>query len=369
MKFVCLQENLLKGLQAVSKAVSVKPPIPVLNNVLLTSDDGMLKLSATDLNITITTHVGASINEEGTICVPAKLFLEVINTLPSGNISCEIEGAHLVIKTGKVSTKISTVVAKDFPELPTISEELPFVSLAPKVLADALSVVYFSAAIDSSRPILTGIYSIFKNNKIEFVSVDGFRLSEKIVDCVSELEEEFAVVIPAKNLFEVSRIFSNSTEPIKIAYNQEDNLMLFESSGIFVASGILDGDFPDYKRIIPSEKIITSTFLSEELLGAIKLCNVFSKDTTNIVIFNFNDDGTIKISSSSDETGEALSTIDAKVEGTPYEVAYNAKYLTDFFSNVKSTTVIFESKGEYSPGVFRAEGLEDYIHIIIPSRL
>lgn len=369
MKFTVLQENLLKGLGAVSKAVPVKPPLPILSNILVSFDDGRLKLSATDLNITISTYVGASVSEKHTICIPAKIFHEFISNLAPETLEFSFEEPHLVVKSSKNKAKINTVVAKDFPQLPILSDEFPYVLIDPKSFSESVSVVSFSASTDSSRPILTGIYLKLENNALNIVAVDGFRLSEKLTPVLNESNTEFNVVIPSKNLFEISKIFSNSKEKIKMALNSEDNLLLFESDGIFVASGILDGDFPDYKKIIPTEKIITAQIDTAELVSAIKICNVFSKDSTNIVKLNFSSDNTLSVSSYSDETGESITTFSCHIEGEPYEVAYNAKYLMDFLSNVKSSKVIYESKGALTPGVFKPLDIKDYLHIVMPSRI
>src|SRR5690349_7571360 len=218
MKFSCLQENLSKSLQTVSKAVPVKGSLPILTNILFEAKDGKLKLSATNLQTAITTYVPCSIDNEGAITVPAKLLRDFITNLPAGPITAELKGQILQITSNKTKSKFNGISAEEFPALPAFPEDTEAMELYPKVFNETVSYVAFAASTDDSRPLFTGIFLNYQDGVLTVAATDGFRLSEKIIKTESKVKN-FSAVIPAKTLLEVARTFASSKEKVQFILN------------------------------------------------------------------------------------------------------------------------------------------------------
>jgi len=368
MKFSCLQENLSKGLQTVMHAVPAKSSLPILSNVLIATENGRIKLSATNLETAITTYVGASIEEEGSTTIPARLLKDFITTLPPGTINAQVKDEILAINSKTTKSKFNGSSSHDFPELPSFPKKTKTLEIDPATLNDAISLVAFASGTDTSRPIFTGIYLSFSKNKLTMASTDGFRLSEKLLNIKGNVED-FSVVIPSKTLLEVAKIFAASQEPIEFALNQSENLALFRAEDTLIATRILDGEYPDYKKIIPTEHVVKVEFNSLEFTEAVRLTDIFAKEGNNTIKIRFDPEGKIRITSLSEETGQHESNLPAEVEGELVEIAFNSKYLLDFLNNVKSEKLDFESNGNVSPCVFKTDTLKDFIHIIMPMQI
>jgi DNA polymerase III subunit beta len=368
MKFSCLQENLLKGLQTVSKAVPTKGSLPILSNILFSAEDGKLRLSATNLETAITTFVPCSVQEDGAITIPAKLIREFVSNLSPGTMSAHLNGHVLNITANKAKSKFNGVGAEEFPELPSFTDKTKYIELDPKVFSDAVSYVAFASGVDDSRPIFTGVLLNCDGKTLTIASTDGFRLSEKIIKLTKSCDP-FSTIIPAKTLLEVSRVFATSVEPLKFALSDTENLALFKSEDTTIATRVLDGEYPDYKRIIPSEKNMTATFLTSEFLEAVKLTNVFAKEGNNAVKLRFDPEGIIKVTSLAEEAGEHISEFTGEIEGEITEVAFSSKYLLDYLNNIKTENIKFSTKGNVSPCIFTSDTLEDFLHIIMPMQI
>jgi len=368
MKFSFLQENLSKGLQTIMHAIPAKSSLPILSNVLIETDKGRIKLSATNLETAITTHVGASIEEEGSITVPARLLKDFISNLSPGTISASVKDEILIVNSKSTKSKFNGSSAKDFPELPSFPKNAKGLSIDPGLLNNVVGVVAFASGIDTSRPIFTGIYMDYSKEKLTITSTDGFRLSEKNIKIKGEIND-FKVVIPAKTLLEVAKIFSISSEPIEFALNQDENLGLFKAEDTLIATRVLDGDYPDYKKIIPTEHIVKANFSTLEFTEAVRLTDIFAKEGNSTIKVRLDPEGKIKITSLSEETGQHESNLNAEVEGELVEIAFNSKYLLDFLGNVKSENIEFKSNGNLSPCTFIPDGIKDFIHIIMPMQI
>lgn len=368
MKFTCLQENLAKGLSIVGKAISVRAPLPILSNVLINAEDGRLKLSAFNMETGISTYVGASVETEGSITIPARILSEFVSLLSPGTVTGELKDSVLHLSSGGTKSKFVGMAASDYPELPQMSKKLQVLELAPQKFSSAITAVGFSAALDDSRPILGGILLNYDKGVLTAVSADGFRLSEKTLK-VGKKEAAFNVVVPAKTLIEVVRLLGGSDGPIKFALDANDNLALFEADGILISTRIIDGAFPDYKKLIPGETSLSAEFSVSELLEAVKLTNVFAKEMNSAISLTFDPEGMIYLSSTAQESGENNSQVAAKITGEKLEMAFNAKFLLDFLNNANGERVSFSTNGNMLPGLLKVVGDEDYLHIIMPLRV
>ncbi len=372
MKFTCLQENLVRGLSIVSKAVATRGSLPVLSNVLISAVDGRVKLSSTNLETSITTWIGASVEEEGEITVPSKVFHEYVSNIPPSTITIEGSGTNLKISSDKVSSKFVGIDASEFPNIAADADEV-HLTIDPKVFGDAVLETAFASAADETRPVLTGVLLIGNDEGLYLVGVDGFRLAERSVASESgKIKKEFSAIIPAKILLEVARLTASLKEPLEVSVNKDNTLVVFKSGDVVISSRVIDGDFPAYKGLIPhvDTRSVKVKMASKDLASALKLANVFAKDSVTVVRFKISsDDSAVYILSSNSEVGENSAKIDAEVSGGDLEIAFNSKYILDVLSNVKSDEFIFECSdkiGPGVPGVLRPSTRDNHLYLIMP---
>lgn len=372
MKFTCLQENLAKGLQIVSKAIPTKSALPILSNVLLSAEGGRLKLTATNLETYITTFINASVEEEGSITIPSKTLKDYLANLSPNTLTVNLKDETLFITSDKTKSKFNGITAKEYPELPAAKFGEKFIALDPKVFSAAIALVGFASGVDESRPIFTGVYLKYTGGMLTIASTDGFRLSEKVLSVNTELAD-FDTIIPSKTVVEVARIFGNSSEPLKFALSEDGNLALFESEDTFVATRVLDGQYPDYKRIIPSQHVVKVTFNSSDFHEAVRLTAIFSKesskDTSSSIKLRIDPEFGIKVTSLATEAGEHESIVAAEIEGDMVELVFSSRYLLDALSNVKAEKYILQTNSSSSPCLLKPVELEDFVHIIMPIQL
>ena len=369
MNFECLQENLSKSLSVVVRAVPTKGALPVLSNVLVTAGNGKVTLTVTNLETVITSTFPAIVEKEGSLTVPAKMFNEYISNLNPGKLIISSERNILsVVSLPKTKTRFNGMSSIEFPEIPTPNNTKSYLEINPKILNSLVSLTSFSSSADVTRPVLTGTLIDFTDGILSFVTTDGFRLSEKTYTIEGEFSN-FKVVVPTKTLQDVSKIFNNNEQNISLIFNSEDNLVFFQTNNIWVGVRVIDGVFPDYKRIIPSAKAITVNFKSEDLREAVRLTSIFSKESNSSIKIELTDIGTLKVFTSSEDSGEHISEFESFIEGDPLILSFNSKYLNDFLNNIKSDELYFESNGGVTPVVFRSKELENFLHIIMPMKL
>ncbi len=372
MKFTCLKENLVKSLGIVSKAVPIKHSMPVLSNVLIVSKDGRLQIAGTDLDTTITSFVGASIEEEGSVTVPARILSEFISNLSSDQVVISMENDIVHITAGKTKSKINGINSVDYPTLPEVTTSNPLFEISPKEFAEAVSQVGFAVSNDSSRPIFTGIYLNYNEGNLYIAASDGFRLSERILNIESQAES-FSLILPAKTLLETARIFSSCGENIKVYLNENENLCIFECEDTVIATRVIDGMYPDYKRIIPSQTSVQAAFMSQDLFEAVKLTHVFSKkDENNTLKLIISPEGYIRVTSSAQETGENHTEFSAEVLGEmekELEIMFNARFLLDFLSNNKFEKLIFHANDNVTPCLIKPAENTVFLHVMAPMHI
>jgi DNA polymerase-3 subunit beta len=369
MNFECLQENLSKSLGVVVRAVPTKGALPVLSNVLINAAHGKVTLTVTNLETVITSTFPALVEKEGSTTVPAKMFNEYISNLNPGKLIISSERNILsVVSLPKTKTKFNGMSSIEFPEIPTPNNSKSYLEINPKILSSLVSHTSFSSSVDVTRPVLTGTLIDFTDGILSFVTTDGFRLSENTHNIEGEFSN-FKVVVPTKTLQDVSKIFSNIDENISLIFNSDDNLVFFQGNNISVGVRVIDGTFPDYKRIIPSSKSISVTFKGNDLKEAVRLTSIFSKESNSSIKIEITDIGTLRVFTSSEESGEHVSEFEAVIDGNPLIISFNSKYLNDFLNNIKADEIFFESNGGVTPVVFKSNELNNFLHIIMPMKL
>ncbi len=365
MKFTCQQENLEKGLNQVYKAVPNKANLPILSNVHLLAESGRLRISATNLDTSIITYVEASIDEDGAITVPAKIFRDLVSNLPEGLITVTLDKNTLKVETDHNSAKLNTVSADEYPEVPTMHPDMEVLDLDSTEFADAVKSVVFAAASDDSRPVFSGVYLSFTDGVFSVVASDGFRLSEKTLKLDTSFSSSFSAVIPAKTLLEVSRLISPE-EPTSICLDSRSNLVMFKNQDIIVGTRIVEGQFPDYKRIIPEEHAVEVEMAFSDLLSAVRLADVFAQQVDSSMKIKFDSEGQVHISASSPESGEHTSSFGATIDGDEVEIVLNSKYLLDFLNNIGCDKICLTTQNSLSPCVLRSVEKENFLHLIMP---
>jgi DNA polymerase-3 subunit beta len=377
MKVSCLQENLAKGLSIVGRAVASRSTLPVLSNVLLATDNGQLKLSATNLEIGINCWVGAKVEEDGAITVPARLLGDFVNSLPPERIDLELdeETQTLNLKCARFESNIKGIDAHEFPVVPSAGDDEAGIKLEPETLRTMIDQVVLAAATDESRPILTGVLVQFDEENLTMAAADGFRLSVKSAPLGQTLSEPTEVIIPARALMELSRISADQEEPIELIITPARKQILFHLQNIDLVSQLIEGKFPDYNQIIPKGYATRSVLETSSFLKAARVSHLFARDSANIIkleVVPAGDElmnGRITLVATSAELGDNVADIDASIEGDPLEIAFNAKYLIDVLSVIDSPQVALETTAASSPGVIRPIGDDKFTHVIMPMHI
>ena len=372
MKLSCLQENLNRGLSVVGRAVATRATLPITNNVLLATDQSRLKLVATNLEMAISCWIGAKVEEEGAITVPARLLTEFISSLPNEkvDISLSPRTKTLELKCARFEARVSGVDAKDFPPIPKIEE-----GITTKVEADSLrqgiSQVVFAAASEESRPVLTGVDAQFEGDLLTLAAADGFRLAVYKLPIAVPIGEKSEVIIPARTLAELNRLMADQEEAVEITINPNKSQALFHLKNIELVSQLVQGTFPNYAQLIPQSYTTRTVVDVAEFLRATKTASIFARDGSGIVRLVIAPGGELTpgkmtISARSEEIGDDVGEIDAIVEGEEAKIAFNGRYLTDVLGVLGESQVALETTNPSSPGVIRPVGVDNYIHVVMP---
>ncbi len=374
MKISVTQANLAKALSYIIKATAIKPNIPVLANVLISTEGGKVKLASTNLDISISTWIGGDIGEEGELTVNAKLLTEFVSQLKSAKIELIQTGQSLEVKSVDNSAQLYIITADDFPTLPDTEKEATFVINALE-FSKAVQKTAIAAAIDQTRPVLTGLLLEAKQRKAALVGVDGFRLARKELKLIKGSPDDVNLIIPAKSLLELTRIIEDTAseeDNIDIFYLKDKNQVVVKFNQITFTTRLLDGEFPDYAKIIPSEKMIEVKLAKSELQDSVKIVSIFARNIIgNKVFFRINsEDKKLQLATKVLDVGNNESFIDLNsVDGDDYETAFNAKFLSDMITTIESDEITFQANGITAPGVFLDADDKDYLHIVMPMRI
>ena len=372
MRLTCLQENLNRGLGIVGRAVATRTTLPITNNVLLATDQSRLKLAATNLEMAITCWIGAKVEEEGAITVPARLLTEFINSLPNDKVDINLspQTKTLELKCARFEARISGVDAKDFPPIPKVEEGVT-TKVEVEDLRWGITQVVFAAATEESRPVLTGVDADFDGDLVTLAAADGFRLAVYKLSLATPVSQKSKVIIPARTLTELNRLMADQEEPVEITVNPNRSQALFRLKNIELVSQLVQGAFPNYAQLIPRSYNTQVVVDVAAFLRATKTASIFASDGGGIVRLVIapggkQTPGKITISARSEEIGDDVGEIDAVVEGEEAKIAFNGKYLIDVLGVLREAQVALETTNPSSPGVIRPVGVDNYIHVVMP---
>lgn len=377
MKVICPQENLARGLAIVNRAVASRTTLPILSNILLEATEGQLKLSATNLEIGIHCWVEARVESQGAVTVPARLLSDFVNSLPKEPVTFELSGKSQTLKLAadRFRAEIKGLDAADFPILPTVDQGLRF-SVDTAVLRTMVGQVTIAAATDESRPILTGVLVMLDPDagRLTMAAADGFRLSVRITELAAALDRPVTVIVPARALLELARIIPEDDDLVEVAITDNRTQILFQVPSVSLVSQLIEGNFPDFEKIIPGAHSTRAVVNAKAMLNAVRIASFFARDAANVVRLSLQpgdelQPGTVVVSAQASEVGGNQGEVEAVIEGEGLDIAFNAKYLLDVLGVAGSDQVALELISASSPGVFRPVSDEAFTHVVMPMHL
>jgi len=375
MKVTVLQESLARGLGLVSRAVSPRSTLPVLSNVLVATDEGRLRLSATNLELGITCWIGAKIEEEGSTTVPARTMADLVATLPPEQVSLNLNTTNqtLNVRCGASNTDIKCIDAQEFPPLPVPDLE-GAIQLNVADFKEMIAQVVFAASVDEARPVLMGVLLNVDKDTITMAAADGFRLSVRKGTLSEAAAQPLTVIIPARALGELGRVASDGNESISMVMPKGRGQVVFRMKDVEVVSQLIDGTFPDYQQIIPRSYKSRTILPTPALLKACKQAEIFAREGSNVARLDIKsagdlEPGSVEISAQSEETGSNETVVAATIEGVGLLIAFNVKYLREVLEVIKTPNVALETAAPNAPGVIRPVGDDNFLHVIMPMHL
>jgi DNA polymerase-3 subunit beta len=379
MKVSVLQENLAHGLSIVSRAVSPRSTLPVLANVLIATDEGRLRLSATNLELGITCWIGAKIQEEGSTTVPARTFNDLVSTLSDKQVdmSLNVRTQSLNLRCGASNTDLKCIDSQEFPPMP-VADVSQGIQINVADLKEMIQQVVFAASTDEARPILTGVLVTVKENEVVLAAADGFRLSVRKAQLSTPVNHPINAVIPARALSELARISGDGDQVVTMILPPGRGQVIFRMRDAELVSQLIEGSFPPYEQIIPRRCDTRAVLNTSAFLKACKQAEIFAREGSHIARINIKaggelQPGTVEISGQSEETGYNQNVVDASIEGPDLLIAFNVRFLREVLDVVKTPNVALETTAATSPGVVRPVGgpEEDnqFLHVIMPMHL
>ena len=362
MKVVCTQENLRSGLSVVGRIIQTSSTLPILNNILLKTENGMLKLSATNLDIGITTLVRGKVETEGEVCVPAKPLIDVVATLPSVPITLSVEGSEILLTAKSYKTKLKTLAPTEFPVIPEVEDGWRL-KIGSRELKTALDEVVFAASVSETQPEISGMFFLAKDKNLKFVCTDRYRLAEKTLNWVGGEVLE-GVIVPHRTVIELSRVIGMNDVEVEVLVTQ--NQFSVQMDGTVIVSRLIDGQYPDYEQIIPTVFETNVSMNRSELVSALKTSGVFSGGVQSVRIEVKTEDRLVSVSSGSQDLGESEVEIEAEITGVSVGITFNFKYLTDCLNVLGAKDVIFKIIGEESPVIIEPVGEVGYRYLVMP---
>jgi DNA polymerase-3 subunit beta len=376
MKVTVLQENLARGLGIVSKAVSPRSTLPVLANVLIATDEGRLRLSATNLEMGITCWISARIDEEGSTTVPARTFADLVGTLPSDQVLLKLDPSTqtLNVRGGTSTNDIKCIDAQEFPPLPVPDFE-GAVQINVGDFREMIHQVSFAASSDEARPVLMGVLVQVDQDKLTMAAADGFRLSVRKAVLSTPAQAPVSAIVPAQALKELARVATDGEEPIYMVLPKGRGQVVFRVKDVEVVSQLIDGTFPDYQQIIPRSYKSRTLVSTSSLLKACKQAEIFAREGSNVARFNIKtaqgdmQPSEVEISATSEETGKNETIVEATVDGGGLLIAFNVKFLREALEVIRTPNVALETSAANAPGVVKPVGDDQFLHVIMPMHL
>lgn len=360
MKLQVTQENLNKALGMVARVANTRGTLPVLANVLIKTVNNRLSIAATNLDIAITCYIGAKVSEEGAITVPARLMQDFVSSLPSSTIDLKLEDYKLHIATDQYQSVVNGVSAEEFPVMPAIAKGKSW-SVAAPVLKKALQQVVIAASSDEARPVLTGVYLHSDGEKLYMVATDSYRLAEKELLATKETVD---LLVPVSAMQDLLRIVNDAEDEVQVT--SDDQQALFRVGDVELVARLIEGKYPDYRKLIPEKFATTAILKRADLLNAAKVSSLFARESAGSITLNIEEETQeLSIRSVASQLGENTARANAKVTGNG-SITINSRYLLDALHVFGGEEVNFSFNGKLEPSVLKDPATSDYVHIIMP---
>lgn len=374
MRVTCLQQDLQRALSITGRAVASRTTLPVLSNYLIEAEEDALTVSATNLELGITCRIPARVDEPGKAALQARVLNDFVSSLSSGEVQLYEDSGPttMLVKQGATQAHVRGQDPDEFPAVTPESTPAAALTVDSRLLSEAIAQVVFAAATDDSRPVLAGVHIESEGTKLALAAADGFRMSFREMDIGRELENDISIVVPARSMQEIARIIADSEEPAEISITPNQAQMIVSIPDITVVTRLIDGTFPDLKQIIPQEWNTRTVVSREVLLDAARRAAIFARSNNDVVKFALEPAGgadgigRMTITATAADTGDNRDDLDAQVEGSELEVAFNGRYLTDVLSVLGSPSVALELQGPNAAGVFKPVDDDSFVHVIMP---
>jgi len=358
-----------QALQAVSRAISARTTLPILNNILVQTADEGLALTATNLEIGIRKVVAAQVINEGSTTVPARLITDFVSTLPDLELTMELDEQTqtLSLRCGRFDTHIKCIEAEEFPPSPR-PDEGDRLTVALDEMLRAVEQTQMAASTDEARPVLTGVLFQIQGTKLTLAATDGHRLAVRKLDALRADEIDASLIVPARALGELARALKGEGTDLEIIVSKAGNQVFFRAGTAEVNSRLIDGNYPNYSQVVPTKSSTIVSAETSELMQTVRAVSLFAKDSANVIRFKAASTG-LNLSATTNEVGDSQAEIEAGVDGADIQIAFNARYVLDALSVLNNDKVELQFNGPLSPGVIKMPGKEDYAYVIMPIRV
>jgi DNA polymerase-3 subunit beta len=360
MKLQVTQENLNRALGTVARVANSRGSLPILANILLQTSGNRLSVAATNLDIGITEYVGAKISQEGSVTVPARLMQDFVGSLPSGIINLELEENKLHITTDQYQSTVNGIAADDFPVMPKIEDGTPW-KIGGAELKKGLQQVAFAASSDESRPVLTGVLLKMSEGMLRMAATDSYRLAERQL---VKSSKDMQLLVPVGAMQDLLRIVSDYSDDVQVTHDEQQ--VLFQVGDVELVARLIDGQYPPYEKLIPSEFAVSATLKRGDLQNVTKVSSLFARESAGSVTINVDEDQQeLSIHSIASQLGENTATASASVTGSG-QITLNSRYLLDALNALSGEQVQFSFNGKLEATLLKDPKSDGYLHIIMP---
>jgi DNA polymerase-3 subunit beta len=369
LKLSCQPSVMSQALQVVSRAISTRTTLPILNNLLLETTAEGLALTATNLEIGIRKVIAAEVADEGSTTAPARLLTDFVGTLPDENLTLELEPSTqtLSLRCGRFDTHLKCIEAEEFPPGPR-PDEGDELTIPLEDLLSAVEQTQMAASSDEARPVLTGELLLIEPGRLLMVATDGHRLAERKLAPAGADGLEARLIVPARALAELPRAFRGESGPVHLIVSKARNQVFFRAGTSEVTSRLIDGNYPNYGQVIPTKSSTTVQVPTAELTQTVRAVSLFARDSANVIRLRA-EAGLIELQATTNEVGDSKAELAAEVEGAEIRIAFNARYVLDALAVIQEPKVELRFDGPLSPGLIKSPSSDDYLYVIMPIRV
>jgi DNA polymerase-3 subunit beta len=364
MKVICTRKNLNAGLANTTRIISPGVTLPILGNILLRTDEGRLKLSSTNLEMAVNNWVGAKIEEQGEITVPAKIFNDFVNNLVGEKITLSTKNQTLYLEAEKTQTHIKGLGAEEFPLIPKIGDEI-YARVDAKTLQQAIKEVAFAASYSETQPEISGVLFEFEGNTLTLVTTDRYRLAERKLAILEEVKEPRRLIVPARAVNEIGRVMVEGVVEVFLSENQ----IGLRTTDIELISRLIEGQYPDYKQIIPKNFTTEAEVNRNDFIQSLKGASLFASDNNNVGLDINPQDKLVVVKAQSPQIGESEVWVEAEILGQKNTVVFNFRYLLECLNNLSDEKITLKTISPSSPAAMVPAGRENYLYVVMPIKV